>query len=227
MNNRFAFVWTVVIILLGSSRAYADYFLEFKPQSTFVLGGSTTVDVVLRETRTAGSTSDLATKATIYGNFKFTWSGSTAYTVSSLQDHGIQGGRFFDNAGGSSIVDLNTPSNYGSVDQYDGVGPAPDDPLGTANSSIEATLRLGSFVLSGGAIGETVSFQMEDFALGLDDIVLEDGTVLDGVIQYGNMDFSVSAVPEPSSMIALAALAGGVGFRHWRKRRNVSKQATA
>lgn len=225
MNTRFAFQLAAVLLLMGSSQLHADYFLEFKPQSTFVLGGSTTVDVVLRETRTAGSTSDLATKATVYGNFKFTWSGSAAYTVSSLQDHGIQGGRFFDNAGGSSIVDLNTPSNYGSVDQYDGVASATEDPLGTANSSIEATLRLGSFVLSGGAVGETVSFQMEDFASGLDDIVLEDGTVLDGVIQYGNMDFSVSAVPEPSSILALAALAGGVGIRQWRKRR-VSKQAS-
>lgn len=227
MNIRFAFVLAAAILLWGSSRVHADYFLEFKPQSTFVLGGSTTVDVVLRETRTAGSTSALATNATIYGNFKFTWSGSAAYTVSSLQDHGIQGGRFFDNGGGASIIDLNTPSNYGTVEQLDAIPSASEDPLGTVNSSIEASLRLGSFVLSGGAVGETVSFQMEDFAAGLDDIVLEDGTVLDGVIQYGNMDFSVSAVPEPSSMFALAALVGGVGIRQWRKRRSVTKHATA
>lgn len=204
----------------------ADYFLEFKPQSPFTLGGSTTVDVVLRESRISGSISDLGTKATTFGNFRLTWSGSAAYTVSNLLDHGIQGGRSFDNGGGSSIVDLNTPSNYGTVEQSDAI-PEATDPLGTIVSNVEATLRLGSFVLSGGAVGETVTFQMEDFDNVLDDIVLEDGTVLDGVINYGSMDFSVSAVPEPSSMLALGVLIGGVGLRQWRKRRTARNQTQA
>jgi hypothetical protein len=214
------------IIMLFAAPVRADYFLEFRPQSPFTLGGSTTVDVVLRESRISGSTSDLGTKATTFGNFRFTWSGSAAYTVSNLQDHGIQVGRSFDNGGGSSIVDLNTASNYGTVEQLDAT-PEATDPMGTIVSNIEATLRLGSFVLSGGAVGETVTFQMEDFDNVLDDIVLEDGTVLDGVINYGSMDFSVSAVPEPSSMLALGVLIGGVGLRHWRKRRAARNQTQA
>jgi hypothetical protein len=226
MHRYLSFFCLAAFTILFAVPVRADYFLEFKPQSPFTLGGSTTVDVVLRETRISGSTSDLGTKATIFGNFRLTWSGSAAYTVSNLLDHGIQGGRSFDNGGVSPIVDLNTASNYGTVEQLDAI-PEATDPLGTIVSNIEATLRLGSFVLSGGAVGETVTFQMEDFDNVLDDIVLEDGTVLDGVINYGSMDFSVSAVPEPSSMLALGVLIGGVGLRQWRKRRTARNQTQA
>lgn len=218
MNTKTVLAFASMLVLSACTSLHADYFLEFKPQSPLVLGGSTTVDIVLRETRASGSTSALGTSVTNTGSFRFTWVGSSAYTVSNLQDHGDQGGRTFDNNGGAATIELNTLSSFGTVDQFD-VEPIPGlDPLGTVNSSIEATLRLGSFVLSGGAVGETISFQMEDFS-AFDDITLDDGTVLDSVIQYGNMDFSVSAVPEPSSMVALGVLASGIGLRHWRKRR--------
>jgi hypothetical protein len=96
---------------------------------------------------------------------------------------------------------------------------------------VEATLRLGRFVLSGGAEGETVTFSLQDFDPGFEDIVFFDGAnsiSLDSLITtYGSSDFSVAAVPEPSSMLAIGALVVGVGFRQWRKRRAAGKRSEA
>lgn len=216
-----------VLLAQQSSVLKADYFLEFRPQTPLLLGGSSTVDIVLRENRISGALSNLGTKVTIWGNIRFTWSGSTAFTVSNLQDHGVQNGREFDNGGLGATVILDTTLGFGTVEQSD-IDPDPSvDPLGTIVSDTEATLRLGSFVVSGGAEGETVTFQMVDFDKVSDDIVLEDGTVLDGVIDFRSMDFTVSAVPEPSSMLALGALVGGVGYRQWRRRRTARTRTQA
>lgn len=205
--------------IMASSHVKGDYFLEFKPRTAFALGSPTTVDIVLRETRASGSTSDLGTKHTTFGSLRFTWSGSLAYTVSDLKDHEVQSGRFFDQP--SNIV-LNTTTNFGTVEQSDSIPNAADDPLGTITSPIEATLRLGSFVLSGGAEGTAVTFTLADFSAS-DDIILDDGTVLDSLINYGSAEFSVAAIPEPSSFVALGTIVGGVGYRQWRKRRRTQK----
>jgi hypothetical protein len=216
-----------VLLAQQSSVLKADYFLEFRPQTPLLLGGSSTVDIVLRENRISGALSNLGTKVTIWGNIRFTWSGSTAFTVSNLQDHGVQNGREFDNGGLGAFVNLDTTLGFGTVEQSDFDIDPSVDPLGTIVSDTEATLRLGSFVVSGGAEGETVTFQMVDFDNVLDDIILEDGTVLDGVIDFRSMDFTVSAVPEPSSMLALGALVGGVGYRQWRRRRTARTRTQA
>lgn len=213
-----------VFVAQQTSVVKGDYFLEFKPQTPLLLGGSSTVDIVLRESRVSGAISNLGTKATIWGNIRFTWTGSTAFTVSNLQDHGLQGVREFDNGGLGAILNLDTTLGFGTVEQADFLPDPSADPLGTIVSDTEATLRLGSFVVSGGAEGETVTFQMVDFDAVLDDIILEDGTILDGVLDFRSLDFTVSAVPEPSSMLALGALVGGVGYRQWRRRRAARRQ---
>lgn len=220
----------------SATPARADYFLEFVPQSQFVLGGSVTVDIVLRETRLAGQTSQLANNVMISGNLRITRSGSTAYLVSNVEGHGNQSGRQFDNGFDPVAPPTILPGDPSlastiTIEQYDVIASALD-PLGNANSSIEATLRLGQFVLSGGAVGETVSFSMQEFdsTPGFDDIVLFDGVnsiSLDSLIQYGSSDFSPTAVPEPSSMLAIGVLIGGVGIRQWRKRRTSGNQTKA
>lgn len=220
MTRFVCIVSTLVASLLWASVSRADYFLEFKPQGQLMLGGSVTVDIVLRETRIAGSNSDLATKFMQYGNFRFNWTGSSAFNVSLVEGHGQQGVREFDNGGlGPTLGPGDSSLLYRTVEQSDSIVDAATDPLGTIVSNVEASLRLGRFVLSGGALGETVTFQMVDFDSGADDIVFDDFTVLDSAIQYGSMDFSVSAVPEPSSILVLSALVGGVGLRQWRKRK--------
>lgn len=242
MNRIFCAICIFAIAILGTTPARADYFLEFVPQGQFVLGGSLTVDIVLRETRLAGQTSQLANNIMISGNLRITRSGSTAYLVSAVDGHGDQGGRQFDNGSNPYAPPTITPDPNDplvpfdpiapvmTIEQYDGIDNGAADPRGTENSAIEATLRLGRFVLSGGAEGETVTFSLQDFDSVFEDIVLFDGAnviSLDSLITYGSSDFTVAAIPEPSSMLAVGVLVGGAGFRQWRKRRAAGKRSQA
>jgi hypothetical protein len=190
------------------------------------VGSSTIVDVVLRETRDITDTSTLGTLATISGNIKFTWSGSNSFTISNLLDHGVQSGRFFDNGGGSSIIVLDTARAVGTVEQVDLSPSLSEDPLGTIVSGTLTTLRLASFSVSGGAVGESINLFAEDFDLGFDDLVLEDGTVLDQQVTYGSLSINGlqdpgNVVPEPSSIALFGSLLGGLvaGCRKRSQRR--------
>ena len=184
--------------------------------------------MVLRETRDITDTSAIGTLATISGNIKFTWSGSNSFTISNLLDHGIQSGRFFDNGQGSSNIVLDTASAIGTVEQVDLLPSLSEDPLGTIFSGTLSTLRLASFTVSGGAVGESIHLFAEDFDLGLDDLVLEDGTVLDLQVTYGSLSITGlqdpgNVVPEPSSIALFGSLLGGlVAGSRKRSRRNKS-----
>ncbi|MFM2011640.1 MAG: hypothetical protein RLZZ396_424 [Planctomycetota bacterium] len=193
-------------------------------RTPFVVGTPTIIDVILKETRDVGETSQIGTFETVSGNIKFTWTGSSAYTVSGLTDYGTQGGRFFDNGGGSSTIDLNTLTLSGTVEQADLSPSASEDPLGVIVSPTLASIRLASFTLSGGAVGESITFTMSDFDALLDDIVLSDGTVLDGLITYGALTITGSGggggggvVPEPTSVALFGSLLGGLLVRHKKR----------
>jgi len=97
---------------------------------------------------------------------------------------------------------------------------ASDDPLGVIVSPTQTTLRLASFTLSGGAVGDVISFTMSDFDTQLDDLVLADGTVLDGTLIYGALTITGSSggggggvVPEPTSVALFGSLLGGLLVR--------------
>lgn len=194
----------------------------------FVVGTPTVIDVILRETRDPSDNSILGAFETVSGNILFNWTGSSAFVVSGLTDYGTQNGRFFDNGGGSSTIDLSTATRYGLVEQMDLIPSASDDPLGVTVSPTVTTIRLASFTLSGGVVGDVISFSMSDFDTQLDDIVLADGTVLDGVILYGSLTITGSGdggsngvVPEPTSVALFGSLMGGllVRIRERLKRR--------
>jgi hypothetical protein len=65
---------------------------------------------------------------------------------------------------------------------------------------------------------------MSDFDALLDDIVLADGTVLDGLITYGALTITGSGggggggvVPEPTSVALFGSLLGGLLVRHKKR----------
>lgn len=189
-------------------------------RTPFVVGTPTVIDIILQETRDPSDSSILGTFETVSGNILFNWTGSSAYVVSGLTDYGTQNGRFFDNGGGSSTIDLSTAARYGLVEQNDLIPSASDDPLGVIVSPTQTTLRLASFTLSGGAVGDVISFTMSDFDTQLDDIVLADGTVLDGTLIYGALTITGSSggggggvVPEPTSVALFGSLLGGLLVR--------------
>jgi hypothetical protein len=114
----------------------------------------------------------------------------------------------------------------GTVEQVDLSPSLSEDPLGTIVSGTLTTLRLASFSVSGGAVGESINLFTEDFDLGLDDLVLEDGTVLDLQVTYGSLSINGlqdpgNVVPEPSSIALFGSLLGGLvaGCRKRSQRR--------
>ena len=213
---------------IGQGQAAVVSTITLVERTPFVLGSPSIIDVVLQETRDAGETSKIGTTELIFSNTKFTWTGSSSFVVSNLLDHGIQAGRFFDNGGGSSVRTLDTSAKFGTVEQADYTPSATEDPLGTIVSATQATLRLASFTLGGGAEGDSITFTMSDFDPSLDDLVLADGTVLDSQVLYGSLTITGSSsgggggvVPEPSSIALFGSLVGGMMLR-FRKR--TSKQ---
>ena len=213
---------------IGQGQAAVVSTITLVERTPFVLGSPSIIDVVLQETRDAGETSKIGTTEMIFSNTKFTWTGSSSFVVSNLLDHGIQNGRFFDNGGGSSVRTLDTTAKFGTVEQADYTPSATEDPLGTIVSATQATLRLASFTIGGGAEGDSITFTMSDFDPSLDDLVLADGTVLDSQVSYGSLTITGSSsgggggvVPEPSSIALFGSLVGGMMLR-FRKR--TSKQ---
>ena len=208
---------------IGQGQAAVVSTLTLVERTPFVLGSPSIIDVVLQETRDAGETSKIGTTEMIFSNTKFTWTGSSSFVVSNLLDHGIQAGRFFDNGGGSSVRTLDTSAKFGTVEQADYTPSATEDPLGTIVSATQATLRLASFTIGGGAEGDSITFTMSDFDPSLDDLVLADGTILDSQVLYGSLTVTGSSsggggvVPEPSSITLFGSLVAGLMVRY-RKR---------
>ena len=208
---------------IGQGQAAVVSTLTLVERTPFVLGSPSIIDVVLQETRDAGETSKIGTTELIFSNTKFTWTGSSSFVVSNLLDHGIQAGRFFDNGGGSSVRTLDTSAKFGTVEQADYTPSATEDPLGTIVSATQATLRLASFTIGGGAEGDSITFTMSDFDPSLDDLVLADGTILDSQVLYGSLTVTGSSsggggvVPEPSSITLFGSLVAGLMVRY-RKR---------
>jgi hypothetical protein len=225
-NNSLVFLWLFgLCVCVAQAQAVVITKLELVERTPFVVGSSSVIDIVLVETRDPGDTSVIGTLPTVSANIRFSGSGSSSFIASNLVDHEIQAGRFFDNGGGSSII--NQSGFTGTVEQYDGSPSATDDPLGTISSPTTATLRLASFTLSGGAVGESVTFTLEDFDSALDDIVLDDGAsgiVLDGTIQFGSLTITGSSgggggvVPEPTSVALFGSLVGGLMLRRRKNR---------
>jgi hypothetical protein len=226
--NRISLILATLVCLVTSfneSKAATVWFLDFNPQSSFVAGGTTTVDIVLREKRDAGDISLLETVNMSSANFRFSWSGtgSSSVVAGSLEGHTIQGGRFFDNGNTSysgENVFLDTTNRFGTVEQFDLLAGS-DDPIGSPVNSLESSLRVGRFTVNGGSLGDTNLFTLADFDPTFDDLTLADGTVLDGIINYGSMN--VATVPEPSSVALLSTLLGGFAARHWRRKRLAKK----
>ena len=208
---------------IGQGQAAVVSTLTLVERTPFVVGSPSIIDVVLQETRDAGETSKIGTTELIFSNTKFTWTGSSSFVVSNLLDHGIQAGRFFDNGGGSSVRTLDTSAKFGTVEQADYTPSATEDPLGTIVSATQATLRLASFTIGGGAEGDSITFTMSDFDPSLDDLVLADGTILDSQVLYGSLTVTGSSsggggvVPEPSSITLFGSLVAGLMVRY-RKR---------
>ncbi len=81
---------------------------------------------------------------------------------------------------------------------------------------------LGTFNFTGVSAGTTVTLTAQPHPAPFDNNVLNDGTVLDGMIANSSAVITVTAVPEPGSLLlgglAAAGLGAGVLRRRWSRK---------
>jgi hypothetical protein len=80
-------------------------------------------------------------------------------------------------------------------------------------------LLLGTVDLLGPNAFQSTTFTLADSNINTDQFVLATGGSLDSQINYGNT-LTITAIPEPSSVFALAALTGTVVMTSRRRRRS-------
>lgn len=212
-------VCIVLTLALGwrttnSAQAAILYSLEFDGPTLISLGGTASIGVYLRETRTAGESSILGDPlfGAISGNFSITRSGLGNNSIT-----GVFGNPIFDDQIGSTFN-----ASSASVLQQD-LNPVPT-PFGSPSGPNSDRLLLGSFtVLGSNVLNDTNTFSFLDPDNLNDDLVLGDGTVLDGAVSFGS--HTVVSAPEPSTTALLGMAGVGFAVRQWRKRRTKSEQS--
>lgn len=224
MIRRFSSLLLAAVCLMGSQMSSVNagyvYNLEFSgPQ--YITGGQTvTIDVFLTESFTAPNT----TADTILGDpFQGATAGTFRVTRSGTGGHAITGAAGsvdFDNGGGAATI--NTSATSATVEQFDIL--VATTPTGVLSGSTYR-LFLGQISVVGQNVGGAQNtFTFSDFSPVGDDLSLFDaantlGTngVLDGLVNYGSI--TITAVPEPSSILLGGIFAGGSIAAAWRRRK--------
>lgn len=210
MNNKVACIFLCCV--LCTAIAKADYIrsLEFVGETTVNPGATTTVSVFFRETVTAGEPLLLndPTWGLTTANFTITRSAST-------------GNNDITAAVKNTIFDGTTPVTFNASTASFPLFAILNTPTGSAGTTT-SSLLLGTFNVTGGAIGSVATFTFNTPAAN--DFILGDGAP-NGPLSVGASlgtlpSFTVTSVPEPASvfLVGMAGI-GGLIARRWRKRR--------
>lgn len=216
----FAVAACFLFVPVRSASAGYVYNLEFSGPTQVIGGQTINIDVFLVESFT-GATTTLdtilgdPTQGATGGTFRVTRSGAGGNAITSAL-----GSVDFDNGGGGATI--NTSASSATVEQIDLLA-VPTTPTGTQSGST-FRLFLGQISVVGSNImGAQNTFTFQDFGAG-DDLALFDandvlGTagVLDGIVNYGSI--TITAVPEPSSMLLGGMFACGSVVAAWRRRK--------
>ena len=192
----------------ASADAYQTYDFVFEQSNFNVTEGSTVdIDFLLRETITGGETARLAVGGGdglfFYGvNADFSiFTGTAGSTVASDADVAINA--IFDDP--DSSVDLLAGSVDilgGTEDSDEGINVAPVSP-----NVFE--VNLGTITVTAGDVGSVTTISLADHTNTAAVFTLfTDGTIIDDIATYGSTDVTVVAVPEPTSALILAGIAG-------------------
>jgi hypothetical protein len=209
---------TAAAVGLTAGSARADYTFAFSADggatfnSTFAYDatqGPLTLSVYLQQSAPdTGLTSPGLQSGGVKLNYDGTILNSTAVTPNSAAN----GGPF--QFGTSSTSGANTSTAAATVHAFNTPGTGV-----TADSN--GRVLLGSFTFSGLALGSTAVLTADPTATN--DNVLANGTALDSLIHYNAASVTVTAVPEPGTLLLTTLLATGVaGARLRRLRRNAA-----
>jgi hypothetical protein len=211
MNRTSYCVFAIIVFCSSIANAAIIAQFELEGQTTVQPGGSTAISVYFRETTTAGTPSILSNPngGLVNANFSISRSLSTGNNrITSTTANPV-----FNDAlpltiaadGSSADFPLYTLTN---------------SPTGVASGPNSFRILLGTFNVTGGPAGSTATFstvQPGEFDFLLGDGVNDTGPLYVG-LQLAPTSISVTAVPEPTSVLLLLPFAVGAAVVCWRKK---------
>jgi len=215
-------LWIVLLAALltatmSASLAHADYAFVFtdtsgNAMSTFSVnaGQSITIDVYLAQT---GSSTGLTNQGLNSAGVQLNTQTPSVATVT-----GVTANAAFDQSS-------TTTGASASVTEHQTFSPAVTAPTSGPTAGM---ILVGAFTFTGQSAGSTATVTaIPSTGTGVN--VLGDGTVIDGMIANATAVITVTAVPEPGSMllVGLAVSSFGVGVLRRRLRRQPTQPAAA
>jgi hypothetical protein len=207
--TRSALLAFAALLAWGGGAARADYQFQFadasgNTSSAFTVNQGSTVDIKVYLVETNGGTT-LSTTGLSSGGVKLTGYNTGVATVT--------------NAAGNPGFDFSTTGiPTATVNNYQDTSPTLKAPTSGADAN---RILLGTFTFTGVSAGSTLAVTADPGALN--DNVLGSGfgaTAIDGLIQNASASITVTAVPEPGTIVLTGLLAtglAGAGFRRVRR----------
>jgi hypothetical protein len=209
MKLRIGFVSAVLTMMLSADVARADYTFLFTDSSgnastSFSVAVGQTVDIRVYLAQT-GSTTGLSSTGLDSGGVQLNTSNSSIANVTKVT--------------ANSAFDVSSTATGASanVTEHQTISPSVKAPTSGTDAN---RILLGTFTFTGVSSGSTLTVTAIP-STGTNVNVLGDGTVLDSMIVGASAAITVTAVPEPGSMLlaglAVAGFGAGIMYRRLRR----------
>jgi hypothetical protein len=218
---RLLYILTLATLALTADSVRADYQFTFD-STNYTVGVGQTVNINLYLTQT-GSTTGLSSTGLQSGGVQLNY--NTTYVGNSLitPNNNTYSGSApigFDPANNTAII--GNGSNGLAIGQsalvVGQLGSESPVKAGSGSPNTSNSILLGTFQFTGVSAGSSLTLTSAAFP-GSDVNVLADGTVIDSLIANSSAVITVTAVPEPGTMILGGLLASGIAGGYLRRRR--------
>jgi hypothetical protein len=217
MPPRIRFLLAALLIPLAAGVNRADYAFTFADgsgnpitSSSISVASGSTVSVEVLLTQTGGATG-LSASGLNQAGVQLNGYNTSNVTVAGVTPNDTAHGGAFDAV--NTTTSINNGGSTGAAKLTEGY-------LNPNTGLAGASVYLGTFTFTAGAPGTTSTVTAVAYP-GQDNNVLANGTVIDGLISNANLAITVTAVPEPGTLVLTGLLAGGVagaGVRRLRRR---------